>query len=89
MTVRYTDLMRTEKSTTTFGTREELIAELERLREGWDHLGKPNLARECVDAAYDLKTGCSTTQVGITRYEVTDPHPGRSIPNTSRSTDRA
>lgn len=53
------------------GTREELLAELRRLHEGWDHLGKPRLAAEAAQGIQDLQTGSTSVRVGHTAYDVT------------------
>jgi hypothetical protein len=54
------------------GTRDELLAELRRLEEGWDHLGKPAKAAEARQGYHDLMTGSSSVRVGHTVYDVTE-----------------
>lgn len=54
------------------GTREELIVELRRLAEGWDHLGKPAKAREAQEGVNALLTGSTSIRVGHTHYDVTE-----------------
>lgn len=64
--------MDTSNTLVTTGTREELVAELERLMEGWDHLGKPKNASACREGVEGLTRGASTVWVGTTEYRVTE-----------------
>ena len=54
------------------GTRTELLAEIGRLRVGWEHFGNTKLAREADRAAHELILGCTSIRVGHTDYDVTD-----------------
>ncbi|MFI5607765.1 hypothetical protein [Amycolatopsis sp. NPDC051903] len=69
--------MDTKNLTEVTGTRMELVAELRRLAQGWDHLGKPDLARASEAGADRLLMGEGSVQVGHTRYkvQVTEPTP--------------
>lgn len=56
----------------TEGTRGELIAELRRLKEGWEHFGNARLANEAGQAIDALTLGASSVRVGHTAYDVTE-----------------
>lgn len=56
------------------GSREELIAELLRLADGWEHLGNQRLRDACVTGVYGLQAGHQEVTVGHAVYlaEVAD-----------------
>lgn len=54
------------------GTRDELIAEMERQVEGWAHYGNWRLADQAGEAVEDLRSGMKSVRVGMTVYDVTD-----------------
>lgn len=54
------------------GTRDELIAELGRLGEGWLHLGKPDNAADAARGIEALIMGGTSVRVGHASYEVTE-----------------
>lgn len=54
------------------GTRPELVAELERLAEGWWHLGNNRMQHASELGAHQLGLGAPSVQVGHTVYEVTE-----------------
>lgn len=54
------------------GTREELIAKLRGMSEGWYRLAKDKLSRAASEAADALGAGSDVVQVGHTIYTVVD-----------------
>lgn len=62
--------MDTPDPLTTTGSREELIAELRRLVEGWWHLGKPRNAEACAEGIDALLNGEDEIDVGYSTYRV-------------------
>ncbi|MGV9364471.1 hypothetical protein [Amycolatopsis sp. NPDC003731] len=56
----------------TEGTQEELLAELRRLKEGWEHFGNDRLASEAGQAIDALTLGASSVRVGHTVFDVTE-----------------
>lgn len=60
------------------GTREELIAELEKTGEGWLAFSKDSNAEDCSIGIERLRDGLDEVTVGHTVYRVTDATPGVS-----------
>lgn len=54
------------------GTRDELLTELHRAKEGWHHYGKRQLASDAEAGFQQLIAGESSVQVGHIEYSVTD-----------------
>lgn len=54
-------------------TRDEMVAMLTNLAEGWEHLGNDRLARQSAWGATALVEGASSVRVGHTVYVVTEP----------------
>jgi hypothetical protein len=65
--------MKTVSYTYVTGTRIELLAELRRLAEGWEHLGKPLKVAEALTGITALTSGADTVDVGHSLYKVTEP----------------
>lgn len=56
----------------TVGTREEVVAALNELAEGWWHLAKDRNALEAHEAAEAVADGQDSVRVGHSVYEVTE-----------------
>jgi hypothetical protein len=56
----------------TEGSRDELLAELRRLADGWNHFGNARRAEEARQAIDALTLGASSVRVGHTAYDVTE-----------------
>lgn len=54
------------------GTRDELVAELREMSEGWWHLCKDELSASAADAANGLESGSCSVKVGHTIYTVNE-----------------
>lgn len=56
------------------GTKSEMIALLQELAAGWEHLGRPGRAVAAEEAITCLDTGSLSVRVGATTYSVvTEP----------------
>lgn len=62
--------MREESTLVVFGDREELIRELLRLADGWDHFGNDRLRDQCLTAIQGFQAGNTQATVGHTEYRV-------------------
>jgi hypothetical protein len=54
------------------GSRDEILVELRRLREGWEHFGNDRLVDEARQAIDAITSGASSVRVGHTTYDVTE-----------------